>query len=214
MSDCSKDADGKEEPLAVSRRRFMANATLGIGTVMGLGLAIPIGGALSPDTNAGTATWARLDAAGWRDLQASTTSAVQIDFEVTGKDAYLPTETARQSVWGIKVKDPQKFIRDRSDLFAPDGRNKLAYDIVSMGFALFSPLCPHLNCPYNYHPESGRFVCPCHGSEYNENGMHIAGPAARGLDPLPLRQYNGAAQVEWIRYRPTVPDRIVVSYIS
>src|SRR5581483_5551651 len=108
------------DPIEISRRDFMANATIGLGSVMGLGLVVPIGGALMPDVKAGGATWTALDKAGWNELQASIDGAVQVDFSFNGKDSYLPPQTVTQSAWGIKVKDQQKFIRDRSDLFTPD----------------------------------------------------------------------------------------------
>jgi Rieske Fe-S protein len=205
--------DQAPTPLEVSRRDFMARATVGMGTVMGLGLVIPIGGSVLPNVGAGGASWSALDEAGWRHLQDAD-GAVQIDFSFNGKDAYLPTQTVRQSAWGIKVKDMQKFMRDRADLFAADGKSKLPYEFLATGFVLFSPLCPHLNCPYGYDMAVKRFICTCHGSQYDQSGAHVAGPATRGLDPLPLREQSGIAQVQWIRYQATTPDRIVISYIG
>lgn len=191
----------------------MAHATVGLGAVMGLGLAIPIGRGLVPETGAGQKSWTTLDRSGWRQLQASTDAAVQIDFNKTLKDAYVE-ESSQQSVWGIRVPDLRKFMRDRADLFTADGTSKLPYEIVTLGFVLFSPLCPHLNCPYSYDVAAKKFKCPCHGSQYDQSGARIAGPAARGLDPLPLRERSGTAQIEWIRYQATSPDRIIVSYIG
>ncbi|MBV8246260.1 MAG: Rieske 2Fe-2S domain-containing protein [Candidatus Eremiobacteraeota bacterium] len=83
-----------------------------------------------------------------------------------------------------------------------------------MGFTVFSPICPHLGCRYNYDAANNKFACPCHGSQFDYEGKHIAGPAARGLDPLPLNIKDGDAEVTWIRYRSTIPDRLVVSYTS
>jgi len=213
----SGHAAGRAEPQTaeeITRRRFMANATITIGGVIGLVLAIPIVGSLIPDVGAGGATWTLLDAAGWKELQSATDKAVKIDFNLRTKDAYLPMQSVPESVWGIKVKDVAKFKAARTDLFTPAGKDELPYEIVTMGFVLFSPICPHLGCRYNYDSDSNKFLCPCHGSQFDELGAHIAGPAARGLDPLPLREQSGGAQVEWIRYKATIPDRIVVSYSS
>lgn len=203
------DAGSAEE---ISRRKFMANATITIGGLIGLGLAIPIVGSLIPDVGAGGATWTPLDEAGWKQLQTSTDKAVQISFNLSTKDAYLPTQSLPESVWGIKVKDPAKFKSLRTDLFAPDGKPDVPYQVMTMGFVIFSPICPHLGCRYNYDATANKFACPCHGSQFDHDGAHIAGPAARGLDPLPLREQTGKAEIEWIRYKPTIPDRIVVSY--
>jgi menaquinol-cytochrome c reductase iron-sulfur subunit len=197
----------------VTRRTFMANATIAIGGLIGLGLAIPIVGALIPDVGGGGATWTPLDEAGWKELQAATEKAVKIDIQLKSKDAYLPEESAPQSVWGVKIKDLSKFKQLRTDLF-PNGKDNLPYPVVNLGFAIFSPICPHLGCFYQYNADANKFQCPCHGSQFDHDGAHIAGPAARGLDPLPLREQSGVAQIEWIRYQPTVPDRIVISYTS
>lgn len=206
--------DDAGSPEQISRRKFMANATLTIGGLIGLGLAIPIVGSLIPDVGAGGATWTPLDENGWKQLQAATDKAVKIDINLKSKDAYLPEESSAQSVWGIKVKDPSKFKADRPDLFSGSGKDTLPYAVVNLGFVIFSPICPHLGCFYLYNADQNKFQCPCHGSQYDYDGRHIAGPAARGLDPLPLREQSGAAQIEWIRYASTVPDRIVVSYTS
>lgn len=193
----------------------MANATLTIGGLIGLGLAIPIIGSLIPDVGSGGATWTALDAAGWKELQAGTEKAIKIDILLKSKDAYLPEESAPQSVWGIKVKNQAKFVKERPDLFNPaTGKDELPYQIVNLGFVIFSPICPHLGCFYQYNADANKFQCPCHGSQFNHDGAHIAGPAARGLDPLPLREQSGVAQIEWIRYQPTIPSRMVVSYTS
>jgi len=203
-----------ETPEGISRRQWMAKATIAISGVIGLTLAIPIVGSLLPDVGAGGATWTPLDENTWKQLQSATDKAVRIDINLKSKDAYLPEQSSPQSVWGIKVKDPQKFMRDRSDLFTPAGKDMLPYPIVTLGFVLFSPICPHLGCYYNYDAANNKFACPCHGSQFDHYGARIAGPTARGLDPLPLREQSGTAQCEWIRYAPTIADRLVVSYTA
>ncbi|MDQ2871949.1 MAG: Rieske 2Fe-2S domain-containing protein [Candidatus Eremiobacteraeota bacterium] len=191
----------------------MANATLVVGGLIGLGLAIPIVGSLIPDVGAGGGSWRPLDPAGFKELQGATDKPVRIDFTLQGKDAYLPEAQAPESVWGIKT-DFKKFEKARPDLFGPNGKPDLSYKMVNMGFVLFSPICPHLGCFFDWHADLNRFQCPCHGSQFNGEGNHIAGPAARGLDPLPMREQNGQAEVTWIRYAPTIPNRIVVSYTA
>lgn len=203
-----------ESPQEITRRQWMANATIAISGVIGLTLAIPIVGSLVPDVGAGGAAWTPLDANGWKQLQSATDKAVRIDINLKSKDAYLPQQNSPQSVWGIKVKDPQKFMRDRKDLYTPAGKDELPYPIVTLGFVLFSPICPHLGCYYNYDASANKFACPCHGSQFDNNGALTHGPAERGLDPLPLREQSGVAQCEWIRYAPTVADRLVVSYTA
>ena len=42
--------------------------------------------------------------------------------------------------------------------------------------------CPHLGCRVPWCKTSQWFECPCHGSQYNQNGEKKAGPAPRGMD--------------------------------
>ncbi|HEY0798413.1 MAG TPA: ubiquinol-cytochrome c reductase iron-sulfur subunit, partial [Candidatus Baltobacteraceae bacterium] len=82
----------------------------------------------------------------------------------------------------------------------------------SMGFVIFSSVCPHLGCRFNWLEEEKKFMCPCHGSQFGHEGEYLAGPAPRGLDPLPFRETNGTAQVTWIEYKQQQPSRVIISY--
>ncbi len=192
----------------------MAGAVVAMSGVIGLGLAIPIIGGLIPEESSASGSWSPLTKAEMSDLETATQKPVRLSFSMTTKDAYLPEQTLQDYVWGIKV-DPARFQAARPDIFnAPGGKADVPYNVVNMGFVIFSPLCPHLGCRYQWDSSAGQFHCPCHGSVYDLDGAHLAGPAPRGLDPLPLREQSGIAQVMWIRYKSTTPDRIVISYQS
>ncbi len=195
----------------VSRRTFMANATLTIGGIVGLVLAIPIVGSLLPPKSTSAGSWAPLTPQEFDSLQHATSQPVKLSFTLKYVDGYLPEQSVPEYVWGIKV-DPQKFQASRTDIFNKSGQADVPYSVVNMGFVIFSPICPHLGCYYNWNASQNRFMCPCHGSQYTFDGTHIAGPAPRGLDPLPLREQSGTAQVTWIIYQSNTPQRIVVSY--
>ena len=196
----------------VTRRTFMANATLAMSGIIGLGLVIPIVGALVPRGGEGAGTWSPLSPKEWKELQASSEKPVKLSFTLKSKDAYLPEAAVDQFVWGIKSSE-DKMRKARPDLF--DGKaGQVPYPVVNMGFVIFSPICPHLGCRFDYAADQNKFLCPCHGSQYTRDGAHIAGPAPRGLDPLPLRERGGTAEVTWIRYQDSTPARIVVSYTS
>ncbi len=47
-------------------------------------------------------------------------------------------------------------------------------------YALWSR-CTHLGCTPNWFPADQRFRCPCHGSNFNNQGDVIAGPAPKPL---------------------------------
>lgn len=48
-------------------------------------------------------------------------------------------------------------------------------------FQVFAINCAHLGCPVRWFPQSGLFMCPCHGGAYYADGSHAAGPPPRGL---------------------------------
>jgi Rieske Fe-S protein len=48
---------------------------------------------------------------------------------------------------------------------------------------LLSAKCTHLGCIIN-RVEQANFVCPCHGSRFNEDGSIVKGPAVKSLTKL------------------------------
>jgi Rieske Fe-S protein len=41
--------------------------------------------------------------------------------------------------------------------------------------------CPHQGCPVAWEADQARFVCPCHGSEFDRLGDVVQGPSGHGL---------------------------------
>lgn len=50
-------------------------------------------------------------------------------------------------------------------------------------FKAYSSHCTHLGCKINK-TEGQEFVCPCHGSRYNLDGIPVKGPARKPLKEL------------------------------
>jgi Rieske Fe-S protein len=48
-------------------------------------------------------------------------------------------------------------------------------------FQVFAINCAHLGCPVRWFPQSGLFMCPCHGGVYYQDGSRASGPPERGL---------------------------------
>lgn len=46
---------------------------------------------------------------------------------------------------------------------------------------VFAINCTHLGCPVRWFPQSGLFMCPCHGGVYYADGARASGPPPRGL---------------------------------
>jgi Rieske Fe-S protein len=58
-------------------------------------------------------------------------------------------------------------------------------------FQVFAINCAHLGCPVRWFPQSGLFMCPCHGGAYYRDGSRASGPPERGLFEYPVKVENG-----------------------
>jgi len=58
-------------------------------------------------------------------------------------------------------------------------------------FQVFAINCAHLGCPVRWFPQSGLFMCPCHGGVYYEDGSRASGPPERGLFEYPYKIEEG-----------------------
>ena len=56
---------------------------------------------------------------------------------------------------------------------------------------VFAINCAHLGCPVRWFPQSGLFLCPCHGGAYYEDGSRASGPPERGLFEYPYKIQDG-----------------------
>lgn len=217
MTTTTNAYEGPEAPEEISRRKFLAGATVVLGGVVGLGVAIPVVTSLVPTEEiiAGSKSWSPLNADEMKQLQASTDKPIKVFFTQDVRDGYLETQN-QDYVWGVKLTpaDIPKLQTSRPDLpnLKVVAEGIAPYPAVVMGFVMFSSICPHLGCRFNWDAALNKFACPCHGSQYTMYGEHVAGPAPRGLDPLPLEEKSGAAEITWIRYKQGEPTRIVVSY--
>lgn len=48
--------------------------------------------------------------------------------------------------------------------------------IAGSQFQVFAINCAHLGCPVRWFPQSGLFMCPCHGGAYYRDGSKASGP--------------------------------------
>ena len=58
-------------------------------------------------------------------------------------------------------------------------------------FQVFAINCAHLGCPVRWFPQSGLFMCPCHGGAYYQDGSRASGPPERGLFEYAYRIDSG-----------------------
>jgi len=67
--------------------------------------------------------------------------------------------------------------------------------ISERDFQVFAINCAHLGCPVRWFPQSGLFMCPCHGGAYYADGSRASGPPERGLFTYDTKIVDGAIQI-------------------
>ena len=80
-------------------------------------------------------------------------------------------------------------------------KGDLTYLIVTGEAAIGSyginAICTHLGCVVPWNPAAGKFICPCHGSQYDEAGKVVRGPA-----PLSLALAHGQVDNDQVLLSP------------
>lgn len=168
------------QPLEAGRRRFFKVATGVLAGFVGAVLGIPLLGSLIGPS--------------FRKKPATFSWAAEVDSLPGGRPVVL------------------SFTDETSDAYRKEmvTRNAWAVKRSHEEVTVYSPICTHLGCRYNWDAQGGHFVCPCHGSVFALDGKVLAGPAPRPLDTLPTRIENGNLYVEWERFRSGTRRKIPV----
>jgi quinol---cytochrome c reductase iron-sulfur subunit, bacillus type len=74
---------------------------------------------------------------------------------------------------------------------------------------VFSGVCPHLGCSVN--TRADKFICACHGSEWNVEGSTLTGPTPRGLDTLEFRVEDKKLKVKYQDFKQGITTKEVLS---
>jgi len=74
-------------------------------------------------------------------------------------------------------------------------------------FQVFAVNCAHLGCPVSWFPQSGLFMCPCHGGVYYADGERASGPPPRGLFHCVWRVRGGDLEIQAPHY-PTLQNTL------
>lgn len=100
------------------------------------------------------------------------------------------------------IRQPWDGMTARSGVYV---RREDSGDRSNGDFSVFAVNCAHLGCPVEWFPQSGLFMCPCHGGVYHANGDRASGPPPRGLFQCVWRERNGKLEVRAPHY-PTLQD--------
>ncbi|PZO34560.1 MAG: (2Fe-2S)-binding protein [Leptolyngbya sp.] len=84
-----------------------------------------------------------------------------------------------------------------------------SYLVIQTGPAIATygirPICPHRGCTVEWQGDQNRFICPCHGSQFDPEGRVVEGPADR---PLPLMTVvERQNQIRLVERAPSVDPR-------
>jgi menaquinol-cytochrome c reductase iron-sulfur subunit len=167
--------------LTTTRRKFLKVVTVGLCSIVGIALGIPFIGTL-----VGKSSALKKKASMAKVIEVSNLSVGQpdrVNFLWQEKDAYIH-ETIVHSVWAIEH--------------------------TPTDVTVFSPICPHAGCYYNWDPESHQFHCPCHGSVFSINGKVLGGPAPRPLDTLQHEIKGDELYVRWVPFKSGTPEKIEI----
>jgi menaquinol-cytochrome c reductase iron-sulfur subunit len=161
-----------------TRKGFMGMATLAMGGLISLVAGIPVVAyALHPII--------QQPADVWRNLRLGTNSGaagapVTVDTIPIGLTQRVVYENPGTLPWAGATAKNFAYLRR----------------IGSREFVAFSPICTHLGCPVNWLQEAKLFLCPCHGSVYNQDGSVAGGPAPLPLYHLPVRVVGRQVQLK------------------
>jgi cytochrome b6-f complex iron-sulfur subunit len=135
----------------LGRRQFMNLLTFGTITGMVLGAAYPFVAYFVPPASGAAGGGATA-----KDAQGNT---VKVSEFIAGK-----VKGDRALAQGLKG--------DPTYLVVSDGT------IVDYGI---NAICTHLGCVVPWNGAENKFMCPCHGSQYDETGKMVRGPAPLSL---------------------------------
>jgi len=164
-------------PVDRSRRRFLEAVIAVFTSLIGIALAVPFLGTIVGSSYRAKKA-ALAKAAPLAGLPVG--RPVDMAYEETVSDGFVRSEAVRH-VWVIK---------------------KSASEVT-----VFSPICPHLGCRYDWDPGASLFKCPCHASVFRLDGTVVSGPAPRPLDTLPAEVRDGVLYVEWEQFEVGIPQK-------
>lgn len=75
-----------------------------------------------------------------------------------------------------------------------DAGDRLLIAVNDGGLRIFDAACTHQDCPVDWN--AGRFVCHCHGAEFDRDGRPVKGPAKLPLARLSFREEGGEIVLE------------------
>ncbi|HET7789052.1 MAG TPA: Rieske (2Fe-2S) protein [Myxococcales bacterium] len=163
----------------MNRRKLLATLTAGAGVAAAGAAVWPLAAGASDTEGAPPADAPWVDVGAERDLHAG--PPLKADLRAPVRDGFFTTLLDLGAAWLLRT---------------------------DAGITALSATCPHLGCGIQPRTDGvPGFGCPCHDSRFRPDGELEKGPAARGMDPLPVRVVAGRVQVQAVRFAPGSASR-------
>jgi len=128
----------------------------------------------------------------------------KIDWVDLGPAEKFPVNETRTATFDNPLRTPWDGVTAHTDVFV---RNEGQDETGAAKFLVLSVNCAHLGCPVSWFPQSGLFMCPCHGGVYYSTGERASGPPPRGLFSCVWRVRDGRLEIQAPHY-PTSHDTL------
>lgn len=159
---------GSSDVPSMGRRQFMNFLTFGAVTGTALGALYPVVQYFIPPSSGGNS--------------GGVTAKDALGNDVVVSD-FVASHNAGDHVLAQGLKgDPTYIVVNEDKSLADFGINAV---------------CTHLGCVVPWNASENRFICPCHGSQYDNNGKVVRGPA-----PLSLALVHAAVEENKITFTP------------
>jgi Rieske Fe-S protein len=127
-----------------------------------------------------------------------------VEWIALGRLADFPPNETRRVTFDNPIRQPWDGIVAHTGVYV---RNEGQDDAMQERFLVLAVNCAHLGCPVSWFPESGLFMCPCHGGAYYSDGSRASGPPPRGLFHCEWRVQNNQLEIQAPHY-PTLQDTL------
>jgi Rieske Fe-S protein len=179
--DTTTPTDPRHEPVSPPRRSFFRLLTAGLGAIAAAMAGVPIVSYLVRQ---------RIQPVMWVRM---------------GDVKDFPLNETREITFDNPLRQPWDGVTSLTGVFV---RNVgPAEGKKGDQFLVFAVNCAHLGCPVSWFPQSGLFLCPCHGGVYYGTGERASGPPPRGLYQCVWRVSDGVLEIQAPHY-PTLQDTL------
>lgn len=107
----------------------------------------------------------------------------------------VPPRIPEPKVSSVKLGKVDEFPAGTGKIFKFGSQPGILIRTESGEFRALSAICTHLNCTVQYRSDWKQIWCACHNGKYDLNGVNVAGPPPRPLQPFKVIVQNNEVYV-------------------